>query len=134
MRALRWFLIVPAAVAAWYLVFFLGLVAYGVVESRLCPDHKWVSGTCTDERVEQILEVLIDCFVAASGFVVVITAATVSPDYKPAVAWTTFVLGAVAALVFANAGEAWGQAMAAIVAGGVAVFAIGRSSARRAPA
>lgn len=126
MRAARWALAGPGAIAAWYATFFVGIITHGAVESSLCPPGEMESGMCMSSRVQMYLEILIYFFVALSAIAVVAAAAVIAPTHKRIVAWVVFATGSLAAVLFAVAADAFGQGISAVAAGFAAAFAIDR--------
>lgn len=124
---LRWVLLVPAAVAAWFGVFLIGLVAYQATEHATCPAARMVSGQCVDPRVQSTLEIVIYIFAGISAVAVETAAAVTAPSHKALVTWLTFFFGSWVALVFGFAGNAYGQASTAIAAGLMGAVVIARS-------
>jgi len=114
---LRWVLVVPAAIAAWYAVFIIGLFTHDLVENTLCPSDQLESGTCTNETVIAQLHVVVHVFVALSAVAVILAAVFVAPSHKKVVAWIALLCGATVASLFAVAAEAWSEGLVALMAG-----------------
>lgn len=121
---LRWLLVVPAAVAAWYSVFVVGIFAHGYVEETLCPAGEMVSGICTNRDVQRILKVVVHAFVALSAAAVESAAVAIAPSHRNGTAWIVFAVGAVVAVVFGVATAAYTEAVAAILSGLLTAIAI----------
>src|SRR5687768_12076121 len=96
---LRWVVLVPAAVAAWFGVFLVGLIAYQAIEQATCPAGQMISGACVDQRVQTTLEMVIYIFVSIAAVAVETTAAITAPSHKRVVTWVTFFVGSWVALV-----------------------------------
>src|SRR5687768_1895463 len=94
---LRWLLVVPAAVGAWYFVFVVGIFTHAFLEAALCPAGEMVSGMCMNRRVQFSLQVVIHAFVALSAAAVVSTAAAVAPSHRSKTVWIAFGTGSVVA-------------------------------------
>lgn len=124
LKILRWVLAAPGAIAAWYATFFFGIVAHEAAEKALCPAGKLVSGICTSDKVQQLLEVLIVIFIALSAIAVVGTAVAIAPSHKAAVAWVTFGAGAIVAVFFAFATHMYFGGTSAIATGLATTLAI----------
>ena len=123
MRGLRWLLLVPGVIAAWYATFILGVVAYAVLERAACPPADWRSGTCYNSEVDRLLESVSYAFVALSAVAVVVAAALIAPSRTNVVAWSAYAVGGVAACILGVAGEAPVEALAALGSGLVAAIA-----------
>ena len=132
MRTIRWLLVAPFAIAAWYVVFVVGVVTYTAVEEHLCPPDQFVSGACVNDRVMTILQVVVYAFIALSAVAVVIVAVSTAPAHRDIVAWGTFVFGAALAVLVGAEGRAYGEMATAIIAGLVTtVVAVRRASNAR---
>ena len=125
-RLVRWLLVGPAAVAAWYFVFVVGIFTHGFLEEALCPAGEMISGMCTNPRVQVILKVLVHAFVALSAAAVLSTAAAVAPSYRNETAWITFVAGSLVAVAFGIGARAYTEAVAAVASGLLCAMAISR--------
>ena len=82
MKILRWFMVAPGAILAWYLVFIVGVFTFPMVEKALCPPGDMISGMCGNEKVQGQLDLLIHFFVGMSALAVVSAAATIAPSRK----------------------------------------------------
>lgn len=123
MNTLRWLLLAPAALAAWYAVFVLGLFSHSFVESRLCPPEELLSGFCTNATAQVWLEIIVHVFVALSALAVMTTSAIVAPGRKRSIAWLTLALGTAVAAYLGTETHEWAL-FASAVAGGFAGLAI----------
>src|SRR5688500_10560204 len=81
----RWLLLVPAAVAAWFGVLLIGIIAYQVTEHATCPEALMMSGACLDGTVQSTLELVICIFVGLAAVAAEIAAAAIAPSHKVAV-------------------------------------------------
>jgi hypothetical protein len=127
---LRWLLVGPAAIAAWYLVFIVGLFTHGFLDEALCPAGEMESGMCMNRRVRLTLGILVHVFVALSAVAVVSTAVAVAPSHRNRTAWVAFVTGSVVAVAFGIAAWAYTEAVAAAAAGLLTVIAVARGHTR----
>jgi hypothetical protein len=93
MVVLRWLLLIPAAVAAWYAALVLGVLTHQAIDDHLCPPEDVVSGECVNPVILQVLEVTIHVFAAVSAVAVICASVLVAPRHKRAVAWLCLVLG-----------------------------------------
>lgn len=123
MNALRWILVVPAGIVAWYAVFVLGLLAYALVDSHLCPPEDFISGHCTNASTRRVLDVAMHVFVATSALAVIVSTVLVAPSYKKSVAWLSLLVGTLAAAYIAATTHAW-TLFAAALAGGWATLPV----------
>lgn len=124
MRAVRWALAGPGAIAAWYATFLVGIITHGTVENALCPAGEMESGMCLNSRVRTYLEILIYMFVALSAIAVVSAAVDIAPSHKRIVAWVVFAAGSLAAALLATTADAYGQGISAVAAAFVATLVI----------
>lgn len=123
MIALRWLLVVPAAIAAWYVTFIVGAFTYSFIEAHLCPSQDLFSGVCTSQSIRIALDVVMHVFVALSAIAVIAAAVTVAPSRKRKVAWVAFSIGAATALYFAVRTQYYTHFVAAL-AGGLGALAL----------
>jgi hypothetical protein len=132
MKVLRWTLVAPFAVAAWYATFFLVIVVHQAVEESACPAGQLESGSCQNERVQQLLEGVIVAFIALSAVAVVAAAAVTAPAHRVVTAWVMFGAGGLVAAYFAIATSMYVAGIAAELAGLATAAAITRYSRARA--
>jgi hypothetical protein len=127
---IRWLLLVPSAVVAWYFVFFISLVLHEVVVGRCFdsdappPDYCQASWFPRDF----LHEALVFFGVGLSAVVVVFVAALVAPSHKRHVAWVALAAGAALAIVAAYGAGAVAEAGVAIVAGVLAAVVVSRAT------
>lgn len=118
-RMIRWILILPAAIAAWYVSLFLGLALYQGLEA-LCPPDQMESGQCFAPWFLTASKVLIALGAALAATLVMVTCTWIAPAYKRQVAIATFVVGTAVAIILAWNLEFAAMA-SAIVAGAIAL-------------
>lgn len=124
-RVIRWALVVPAGVGAWYSVLIVGMLAYGAVGEPLESEP-------SPARVHVPDEVLLPAFAALSAVAVVCASAAVAPSHRRGVAWTAWLAGTFLAGYFAVDGfhgrdlMLVGSAALAIAAGALAAAAWSR--------
>ena len=116
-KTLRWLLVVPAGILAWYAVFIAVLFTYPIVEQVLCPPGDWISRTCMNSTVSQWMKAFVLVHAGLSAVAVVVSAVAVAPSHKRVIAWLAFGAGALVALSFALAARATGEAIVAIAMG-----------------
>ena len=117
MSALRWLLLIPVAVAAWYAVFAAGLFLHVQIERDLCPAQDMVSGFCHNEWIQLVLRVLMHLSVVVSAAAVILGASLTAPRRKELVSWSALAIGVSIAGYFASITTAWSHFTAAIVGG-----------------
>ena len=98
---LRWLGIIPAAVAGWFLAFFIGHRVLGIVDS-LCPPEEIVSGDCVAPWYPLASQITICFGVGLSAVLVVAFATLVAPSHRQVVAWVSYGLGASVALAMSG--------------------------------
>ncbi len=123
MSTLRWLLLVPTAIAAWYSVFVLGMFTYSYVDTHLCPPEDMISGLCTNSTVEFWRRIVAHAFVALSALAVMTSTVVVSPGKKNPIALLTLVVGTVVAAYLGARTHEW-TLFAAATGGGIAGLAI----------
>lgn len=124
MRLLRWALLLPAALCAWYAMFFIGLSAHTFVERHFCPPPELVSGFCTNASLQQALELVMLLSVAISALAVELAATAMAPSHKEITVWTTLAAGIVTAGFIAFSAQAWSLFLAAAAGGTLGAVAI----------
>lgn len=114
---IRWILILPAAIAAWYTALFVGIALYQGIEA-LCPPDQVESGHCFAPWFLTTSNALIVFGAALAAVLVMLVCTWIAPAHKRQVAIATFALGTLVAI-----GMGWDLAFAptlgAIVAGAV---------------
>ena len=122
-QILRWLLIPPAAIAAWYVALMVGIALVGGLYS-LCPTTQVVSGMCVVPWYRAATEGLV-CFGAGlAAVLVLLTCTLLAPKYKPRVAIVTFVVGAVIAACMGLSLRTYGALAAAIGAGALTLWVL----------
>lgn len=123
MTAIRWILLVPIAILAWYVAFFFGIVALDIRDS-LCPSEYMVSGMCKGPFGRITMKLLMVLFSGISAIFVVASSALVAPTHKGIVAITAFVVGSGAAAIFlfGSKFEFWQEFISAVLFGGATCY------------
>lgn len=125
MRLIRWLLIIPAAVVAWYAAFILALVLHAGVDI-LCPADQVISALCVAPWYEVASNAVVCVGAGLAALLIMLVSTSLAPAYKRQVAVATFVAGAaVAALMGWNAG-AFGPMLAAIITGALTLWVLTR--------
>lgn len=123
MKILRWFLVAPLAIAAWYATAITGISVYWEIRRRACPpEMKTISGACYDPEVMRLLAGVEMLFIALCAIVVVCVAAAVAPSHRAVVAWIAFIAGALVAGYFAISTMAYAAGIAAVGCGLITVM------------
>jgi hypothetical protein len=133
MRIVRWALVLPAALAAWYAVFLAGLIVHGWVERTFCRPEEMVSGVCGSLRMLRILHGVVVLFVALSAVAVELAAVLTAPEQKLKIAWITFAVGSALAIFMAIEAESPMEGVAAVAAGLLTALAVTRRRWSRSP-
>lgn len=132
MRILRWCLVLPATLAAWYAVFIAGMLFHSQLEPLLCPPAEMVSGACGNLGVIRTLRAVIVLFAALSAVAVVLAATVTAPARKLLVAWGTFAIGSEIAILMAIEVQSPLEGAAAVAAGLLTALWLTRRSRRSA--
>ena len=122
MRILRWILILPAAIAAWYVALFAGIALYLGLNS-LCSPDRFVSGLCSAPWYVSASGALVAFGAALAAALILVTSTLLAPDYKRQIAFATFIVGALVAICMGLATQAY-AAMASAILVGAAVLAV----------
>lgn len=117
----------PAALAGWYLALFIGMFLLGFAES-LCPPEDMVSGACLARWFDPVQTAIIYFSASLAAFLVVLFPTWMAPSHRNRVARSAFSVGALVAAFLAWSTLAWGEFIAAIIAGLLAVLLIKRWS------
>ena len=94
--ALRWLLLVPAAVAAWLLAVLLATVLLGGLR-RLCPDRQVVSGMCVAPWFGPASDAVVALGAALAAIFVLRAVTVTAPSHKKFVAVVAYLAGALIA-------------------------------------
>ena len=122
-QLLRWILIPPAAVAAWYVALFSGFALHQGFEA-LCPASQVESGHCFAPWFLHVLAGLIVFGAALAAVLIMITCTLLAPTRRRQVAVVTFILGALAAIKMGFITGALGATSAAIIAGAIVLVVL----------
>ena len=119
-QLIRWVLILPAAVAAWYAALVIGIGLYASLK-KFCPLDQIVSGGCTAPWY-LMAEKAVVAFGAALAAVFVMTTCTfLAPSHKREIAITTFAIGSIVA-IYMGAYLFFAQMVSAVIAGAITLF------------
>jgi hypothetical protein len=118
-HTIRWILILPAAIAAWFAALFMGITMYRGVE-LLCPSDQMSSGHCFAPWFETVTDALIALGAALAAVLIMVSCTWLAPAHKREVAITTFVVGTSVAILMGNdSSKGFAPMVAAIVAGAI---------------
>jgi hypothetical protein len=109
-RMIRWLLILPAALAAWYAALFISIALYRGVDA-LCPFGQVVSGRCSAQWFLDASDVFVAIGAALAAALVMIACTLLAPTHRGYVAIATFVVGTFAAIMMG-----WNNFAAATIA------------------
>jgi hypothetical protein len=123
LRKLRWLLILPAAIAAWYLALVVGIALLASL-AWLCAPDKMVFERCTAPWYGAAADVLV-CFGAGLAAVLILLVSTwLAPTQKPRVAVWTFTLGCLVAAFMGIGTGMYAALIAAIAIGALGLWAV----------
>lgn len=117
---LRWALVVPAALAGWFVSLLVGLVLLHLVD-RLCPEDQRVSGACIAPWHATVTDGIVLVCAALAAALIVLLPALVAPREKRTVAHLAFGGGLLFALYAAVQTGAYGSLAAAAASGWLTV-------------
>jgi hypothetical protein len=127
---IRWLLLVPSVVAAWYFAVFVSIVLREVVVGRCfgsdAPPPEYCQASWFPR--EFLADALLLFGVGLSAVVVVAVAAVVAPSHKRHVAWVALVAGAILATVMGYGIGAVAEVAVAIAAGVLTAVVVSRST------
>jgi hypothetical protein len=130
---LRWILFIPAAIAAWFFVFWSGFSTYRLAEQSWCPPEDLKSGFCENITTKFWLAVLMHAFTGLSAAAVGVTAVAVAPAHKERVVWFTLAAGILAACLLVAGSRDWSLFGAASLAGVLSALVIVHLLRKREP-
>lgn len=89
---IRWVLLIPSAIVAWYVAFVLGVISQGIHESA-CPSEDMLFGMCSGILGKMTINTFIVLFSGISAIFVVAASVMVAPSRKDTVAIVALVCG-----------------------------------------
>jgi hypothetical protein len=122
---LRWLAIPPAIVAAWALAILLG---FGLREVAIhfCPAKNMVSGMCMASWYRYVEGgIIVGCAGIAAALILAVSV-LLAPSHRVTVASVVLGGGVAIAFCIAYASGAWDSFGGAVIAGGIAWFAMQR--------
>lgn len=100
---IRWFVTPIAAIAAWLVVFFLGLQFDQIVGDVWCGHEAIRTYRCT--LPEWLRQLNVGLFAGLAAIAVMVAAVFTAPRRTPLVVWTVYCLGSAAALYLSGFGR-----------------------------
>jgi hypothetical protein len=122
-RLVRWLLVLPASVAAWYLALVVGIGLHLALDS-LCPPEQTVSGLCIAPWHAPASQTLMAFGAGLAALLVMLTCTFLAPTHRRQVAIATFIVGALVASIMGLSASALGPMVAAILVGAVTLTVI----------
>ena len=125
---IRWLLVVPSAIAAWYFAVLVGMLMFGVAVAP-CWDSDAPRPQFCDAAwfpLELVERGVFFFGVGLAAVLVVVVSALVAPSRRTAVAYTALAVGTVVAGVMGYLAEAFAEAAVAVVCGLLAALAVSR--------
>ena len=116
---IRWILVIPSALAAWYAAFIFSLLVGAIVVGP-CIDSEYPQPRfCEAPWVQFALahHLPIRVGIGLSAVLVVIVSAIVAPYHRVAVAWAALGVGAIVASVMGYGADAVAEAAVAVASG-----------------
>jgi hypothetical protein len=127
MQKVRWALILPGAIAAWYLAFLIGIALHEGL-NMLCPPELVVSGICEASWYPGAERGLVAFGAGLAAVLVMIACTLIAPTNKRGAAIGTFATGSIVAIALGWT-ELLVPMVAAITAGAlVLVFLLRKDS------
>ena len=121
-RVIRWILILPAAIAAWFVALILCILVLVSVGS-LCVS-KGSHGQCVEPWFGQVQNAILPFGAGLAAALIMITCTWLARTHKRLVAIATFVVGTIVAIMIGK-DMIWGQLpMAAAIVSGAIFLAI----------
>jgi hypothetical protein len=125
----RWILVVPSALVAWYFAFLVSVFAYllGPCMNTDAPQPRFCEAAWFDAFKRG--EILYG--VGLSAVLVVAASAVMAPSHRTAVAWTAVGIGTIVASVMGYRAERFAEALVAIACGVLTALFVSRLTADR---
>jgi hypothetical protein len=125
MKFLRWAMVAPASVLAWYVALVVGFMAASTLD-YFCPADQMESGLCMAWWHVYAMDTLVVAFAAIAAFLVVLCATLVAPSHKLQVAWAAFGFGCAFAIYAVSQTSELVAFFAAVLSGLLSVFCVAR--------
>ena len=120
-KIIRWILVIPAAVIAWYLALVISLFLLNLVEIY-CPQEFTVSGACSASWTKAIFNVLVIFGAGLASILILVFSALMAPSKKILVSKVVFMGGVLFAIYAVHQTSAWGAFISAILCGTVTLI------------
>jgi hypothetical protein len=127
----RWILVIPSAIVAWYFAFLLGVALFVFVVGPCFDTDAPQPQFCEATWFEPMRRGLFFFGVGLSAILVVAASTIMAPSHRTAVAWIAAGVGTVVASVMGYRAEAIAEAVVAIACGALAAFFLPRVLSRR---
>jgi hypothetical protein len=116
LRIFRWVLLIPAAVAAWFVALFLGIALLGVLARQV------VSGMCMAPWYDGASAVIVAFGAAMAAVFIMMACTAIAPTHKRVASVVTFACGVLVAAAMGIPSGEYAALVAAVVAGAVALW------------
>lgn len=127
---LRWMLLVPASITAWYLALFAAIALLGGLVG-LCPQDQIVSGTCVAPWYHAAEQVVMCAGAGLAAVLILAVCALLAPAHKPKVAIAAYVTGVLVACAMGIATDAYAATASAVLVGAGMLVLLLRRLARK---
>jgi hypothetical protein len=127
----RWILVVPGAIAAWYFALLLSELLFGFIVAPCMSSDGPQPYFCEAAWYprEALQDGILFFGVGLSATLVVLVSALIAPSHRTAVAWTAVGTGAAVASVIAfGTGEFFAETLFAIACGVIAAVIVSRAT------
>jgi hypothetical protein len=130
--AIRWLLLIPSAVAAWYVAVFVSILFREIIVGRCLGSDSPHPEYCQASwfPLEFLSDALLFFGVGLSAVTTVVFAAVVATSHNAPVAWVTLGAGAVLATLMGYGTGFVAEAAVAIASGALVAVAISRTTMR----
>jgi hypothetical protein len=127
---IRWILVIPSAIVAWYFAFLVGATLFVSLVGPCFDTDAPQPQFCEATWFEPMRRGLFFFGVGLSAILVVVASAIMAPSHRSAVAWIAAGAGTVMASVMGFRAEAIAEAVVAIACGTLAAFFLPRFLSR----
>lgn len=122
LRWLRYLLVLPSAIASWWLTLVIGTYCLSVLTRYGCPEGFGSGHDCYAPSWRYVEQGVMAAFAGLSAFAVIFAVSTTAPLHKRAFRIGAFLAGVFCAVLFAFALGLWLPCLAAIAIGAITLL------------
>jgi hypothetical protein len=125
-NVVRWVLVVPSAIVAWYFALFVGALLFGSLVAPCWSSDAPAPAFCQAAwfPLELLEQTIVPFGAGLSAVLVVLVSAIVAPSHRAAVAWIALSVGAIVAGFMGYGSGAFTEAGVAVMGGLLAAVVV----------